>query len=180
MKGMVFTEFVELVEDKFSPDLADQIIDECDLPSGGAYTSVGAYDHQEIIELVSRLSAVTSVPVRDLIITFGKHLMGKFSQQFPELFNSSDLFDFLEGVHGHIHVEVKKLYPDAELPDIATERRDNTLILKYNSNRPFADLAFGLISGAIDYFGEQIILTRSSDAEELNTEETFTLQRVIN
>ena len=47
MKGVVFTEFIEMVEDKFSADIADQIIEEADLPSGGVYTSVGTYDHAE-------------------------------------------------------------------------------------------------------------------------------------
>ena len=38
MKGVVFTEFLEMVEDIFSPDIADQIVEEADLPSGGVYT----------------------------------------------------------------------------------------------------------------------------------------------
>ena len=35
MKGIVFTEFLEMVEDKFSPELADRIIEGAELPSGG-------------------------------------------------------------------------------------------------------------------------------------------------
>ena len=42
MKGIVFTEFLEMVEDQ----------------SGGAYTSVGTYDHNEIFRLVNCLSEV--------------------------------------------------------------------------------------------------------------------------
>ena len=45
MKGIVFTEFLEMVEDKFSADMVDDIIDDCDLASGGAYTAVGTYPH---------------------------------------------------------------------------------------------------------------------------------------
>jgi len=43
MKGIVFAEFLDLVEDKFSIEMAERIIDECDLPSKGAYTTIGTY-----------------------------------------------------------------------------------------------------------------------------------------
>ncbi len=45
MKGVVFTEFIEMVEDQFSADMVDDIIDDAQPPSGGAYTAVGTYDH---------------------------------------------------------------------------------------------------------------------------------------
>jgi len=41
MKGIVFTEFLEMVENKFSPELADRIIEGAEVPSGGVYTAVG-------------------------------------------------------------------------------------------------------------------------------------------
>lgn len=44
MKGIVFAEFSEMVENRFSPELHDEIIVECDLASGRVYTSVGNYD----------------------------------------------------------------------------------------------------------------------------------------
>ena len=55
MKGIVFREFLEMVEEAFGMDVADQIIEESDLPSGGAYTSVATYDHHEILTLVGKL-----------------------------------------------------------------------------------------------------------------------------
>ncbi len=36
MKGIVFTEFIELVEQTFSEDMVDDILEDCDLDSGGA------------------------------------------------------------------------------------------------------------------------------------------------
>ena len=54
MKGIVFTEFLEMVEQRFSPEIADRLIDESDLPSGGIYTAVGTYEHTEIVTYVSR------------------------------------------------------------------------------------------------------------------------------
>ena len=178
MKGIIFTEFIELIEEKFSEDMADQLIDECNLASGGAYTSVGVYDHQEIIELVAKLSQVTSLPVKDLLITFGKHLAVRFSVIFPEMFESNDLFSFLESIHDHVHVEVKKLYPEAELPELKSQIEDRTLTFKYSSSRPFADLAFGLIQGAIEYYGEHVKLSRNNDISDIKHSDVFTLEKV--
>lgn len=49
MKGIVFCEFVEMMEQEFSVDLADEIISATNLESGGAYTTVGTYDHSELL-----------------------------------------------------------------------------------------------------------------------------------
>ena len=36
MKGVVFTEFLEMVEDRFSPEMADRIIEGPNLPPGAS------------------------------------------------------------------------------------------------------------------------------------------------
>jgi Haem-NO-binding len=54
MKGMVFTEFLELVERSWGEELVDELIESCELASGGAYTSVGTYDPGFTHELGSR------------------------------------------------------------------------------------------------------------------------------
>lgn len=38
MKGLVFVEFVEFVEDRFSLETVDRIIEKSSLATGGAYT----------------------------------------------------------------------------------------------------------------------------------------------
>lgn len=179
MKGIVFTEFIELVEEAFSMDMVDDIIDDCDLDSDGAYTSVGLYDYSEMLQLVTALSKRSGTPVPDLLHVFGKHLIKKFSTNFSSMFEEcTDAFTFLEGIDNHVHVEVRKLYPDAELPQLGTERIDDrTLHMRYRSNRPFAELAFGLMSGAIDYYGENIEIIREDESTD-GTVQTFILTRV--
>ncbi|MBT8311465.1 MAG: hypothetical protein HKP23_01335, partial [Flavobacteriaceae bacterium] len=39
MKGIVFTEFLEMVEDKFGLEVVDTIIEKAELPSEGVYTA---------------------------------------------------------------------------------------------------------------------------------------------
>lgn len=59
MKGVVFREFIAMVKSAYSVEVADRIISASNLSSDGAYTSVGTYPHQEMVELVKHLSAET-------------------------------------------------------------------------------------------------------------------------
>lgn len=178
MKGVVFTEFMELVEEKFSFETADEIMEKSNLDSGGAYTSLGTYDHGELLRMVVQLSEMTDAPIPDLVRTFGIHLSRRFAEGFPDFFSGNDLFGFLEQVDTYIHVEVRKLYSDAELPHFETERfGDEKLVMKYQSSRPFADLAHGLILGTADHFGESVDVDYHDDSPESapGTAATFTI-----
>ena len=157
MKGIVFTEFLEMVEEKFSPDLVDRIVERAELASGGVYTSVGTYDHAEMIRLVSCLSQETGIASPELMRVFGEYLFGRFSVLYPRYFeNINSSFGFLEKIEGYIHVEVRKLYPEAELPTFGYDAsQPGCLRLTYESARPFAPLAEGLIRGCLAHFGEK-------------------------
>ena len=155
MKGLVFVEFVEFVEDRFSLEMVDRIIEKSSLATGGAYTSVGVYDYREMIQLVSQLSSETGVEPRELLRVFGQHTFGRFVDKFPDLFEGVDsAIAFLGRIEGHIHVEVKKLYPEAELPTFHYEpSAPGSLVMVYESPRCLADFAMGLIKGAVEHFG---------------------------
>lgn len=168
MKGIVFTEFLEMVEETFSADVADDIIEDSGVESGGAYTAVSTYDHAELVSLVVSLSEKTGVPVPDLVQTFGRHLLGRFAVLFPQFFEVGSAFEFLQSIETHIHVEVRKLYPDAELPHFdCKEIGTNQLEMIYSSTRSFGDLAYGLIEGCGEHFGENLVIEK----EELPSDE---------
>ncbi|MCG8469264.1 MAG: heme NO-binding domain-containing protein [Gemmatimonadetes bacterium] len=177
MKGIVFTEFIEMVEDVFGPDTADEIIDGCDLPNGGAYTAVGTYDSRELLALVTALGKATSTSVPDLVQAYGKHLLTRFVVSYPDFFEGVEsTFDFLESVETHIHVEARKLYPDAEPPRFTCERDgDHTLSMVYESTRPFADLAEGLMLGCFEHFDEDVTIER----EDLRVDEGSRVRFVL-
>ncbi len=163
MKGVVFTEFLEMVEDRFSADMVDDIIDDADLPSGGAYTAIGTYPHEEIVALVAALSERSGIPVPDLLKVYGEHLFGIFVRGYPGFFTGvTDAFAFLAGIEDIIHAEVRKLYPDAELPRFDVEYCDDgrELTLVYDSRRHFEDLAEGLMLGCVAHFGGNIAIRR--------------------
>jgi hypothetical protein len=177
MKGMVFTEFLEMVESSFGTEVVDTILDRADLPeSHGAYTAVGTYPHAEMVSLVTELSQHTGVAVPDLLKAYGEHLFGRFHDMYPDFFTGiADAFTFLSSIHDYIHVEVKKLYPDAELPKFQCSTPEaNVLIMHYISSRHMQDFAEGLIVGCLRHFNESATIQKEPQPDGTTV---FTLRK---
>jgi hypothetical protein len=179
MKGIVFTEFIEMVESRFSLEMAERIIAAARLPSGGAYTAVGTYDHGEMWSLAVELSKATDTPVPQLMRIYGEYLFGRFAVLHPRwLGDVKSAFDLLQSLDSVIHVEVCKLYPDAELPHFeVVERTPGCLVLLYASTRHFADLAEGLMHACAGHFGEAIDIARETLPAQSGSRVRFTLTR---
>lgn len=146
-----------MVESRYGLEGLDNLLNACELSSNGAYTAVGTYPHEEMVQLVVTLGKQQQVPVPRLLEDFGTYLFRSFSRLYPALFQQEvSVLEFLESVELYIHREVQKLYPDAELPRFICEHRDErTMTLRYISDKSMADLAVGLIKGALIYYDEQ-------------------------
>lgn len=181
MKGIVFTEFLDMVRTQHSEDLLDDVLDAANTPNDGAYTSVGTYDHQELVSLVVAYTKQSGRSVREALLAFGEHLFTRFHANYPHFFTGiPSAFLFLSRIEDVIHAEVLKLYPDAELPRFDVERHtDDELVLRYHSARHFEDLAEGLIRGCIRHFEEQLTVTRETIREGDQVSEQFRLVRDV-
>lgn len=179
MKGLVFIELVRMAEASFGEDKVDEVISAASLPSGGAYTSVGYYDCAELLTLIEAFSTTSNIPAGELERRFGHWVMDAFRKGYPELFvkygNASDM---LEAIEDDIHVEVRKLYPDADLPSIKTVRQeDDRILLKYRSDRPLAAFCLGLIEACFSEFSEKASIEMEDKTEAGRGEATFTIIR---
>ena len=56
MKGLIFTSFLHFVEKEYGLEIVDEVIVESAIPSGGIYTTVGDYNHTELIAMIVALS----------------------------------------------------------------------------------------------------------------------------
>ena len=179
MKGIVFKELIEMMESVVGEETTERVLEKANLNSGGAYTTVGTYDHSEILNIVTELSRETGTDAGILVNAFGKHLVCVFKKVHPDFFGKSGTFSFLKTVHDIIHVEVKKLYPDAELPTIKyTEIDAENLVVHYSSTRPFAALAEGLIQGVIEHYQENIHIETVDCSNGNGTASDFKLKMV--
>ena len=168
MKGIVFVEFIEWVESSISTQASEQLLETTDLPSGGVYTSVGTYDYGEMVLLVTSLSRLTNIPSSELLKGFGRHLFRVFVTKFPAFFEGiTSTFEFLPHVQNYVHLEVRKLYEDAELPTFECAMpQAGQLYMRYQSSRNMPDFAEGLILGCLEHFGERLIVHRETLPDE--------------
>jgi hypothetical protein len=157
MKGVVFTEFLELVEREFGLEVVNKIIEGCELETRGVYTSVGTYSHKDMFKMVGKLSELKGIPVPYLLELYGRYFFDVLSNGYPHFMKQPNSFKFFESIESYIHPEVLKLYPDAELPSFqSTIKGDNEMSLLYKSSRKMSDFAVGLIHSAGIYFNEKL------------------------
>lgn len=161
MKGLIFTNFLEMVSEKFSPEMVEKIIDASQLKNEGAYTEIGTYPYEEMVELITHLSEMTNISISDLQIAYGKYLFPRLKDRYAKFVTQTkSTFEFLQYVDTHVYAEVQKLYPESEHPHFECMTINPCCItLKYQSNRPFAKIAEGIMLGCATYFEENIQIT---------------------
>ena len=156
MRGILFTEYFDFVAAEAGEDILEDIFAELDGSITGAYTSVGNYSFSEFAKIHTLLCAKLEACPEELARQFGVNLLGRFRELFPSYFAGvKSGITFLDKVGNHIHEEVKKLYPDANPPEIFIERKgDKPTHLVYQSHRPLAPVAEGLASECLRFFGD--------------------------
>lgn len=170
MKGLIFREFLDLVEDKFGLEMVDRIITQSDLQSNGVYTSVGTYDFSEMLQLVTHLSENTDISVDDLLLVYSEHLFVVLVKTHPNLIEHyKNPMDLLASIENHIHVEVQKIYPEAQLPRFDIEERtENSMVMVYKSDRALYMLGKGLMLETFKLFNVPVQI----ELEKLNSKGT--------
>lgn len=163
MKGLVFTTFYDYCEATHGADFLDDVIADARLPHRGAYTSVGTYPFSEMVALITALAAKSGRDLKQTLEAFGAHCFATWVKNWPAQFDGKCLFDVLASIDDFHEEQVRRLYPDAELPSFRVEARDpHRLVLGYHSCKPLADLAVGVISGAADYLNEPVRISSTN------------------
>ncbi len=178
MKGIVFTEFLDLVEHKFGLSMVDKIIEQSKLDSGGVYTSIGTYKFSEMLQLLQNLSANTNISIDNLLLVYAEHFFSVLEDSYPGLLNTySDPIEMLASIENHIHVEVRKIYPDAELPTFnVIEKTKNKLIMIYSSSRAMHHFGLGLMNKTFEYFNATATIVLEKMKED-GTEVKFIINK---
>lgn len=168
MKGVIFVKLGEFTEQTWGEAFWDELLEECDLPSGGAYTRVSTYDDQELFDIVHLITTKKQLTMAQAQQAFGQWLFKELLNSAPgHAVSTTDTFEWLHAVQDVIHVEVLKLNPDSILPEFTfLEQTENTLRLQYQSPRPLCYLCEGLIQGLAQHNGERVSTTQTECIHE--------------
>lgn len=179
MKGIIFTEFLDLVETKFGIEMVDQIITSSNLESNGVYTSVGTYSFSEMLQLLQNLSKNTGVSTDDLLLTYAEHFFSIIEDSYPGLLATyKDPIEMISSIENHIHVEVRKIYPDAELPTFEVEEKTmDSLIMIYKSSRAMHHFGLGLMNKTFEHFNSKATIVLEKIKED-GTEVRFVINKI--
>jgi predicted hydrocarbon binding protein len=158
MKGIVFVALSEMVQEKFGHGFWNETISKANLPSEGIYTSAENYDDSEALSLLTVISSKLSKAPDEILKIFGIHLINSFHLRYPKFFNGNTYLSFLKSVDLVIHVELKKIYPETNLPKIfvTNESTEENIVVYYYSKRKMCSLAHGLMKGAAGIFNKQV------------------------
>jgi hypothetical protein len=178
MKGIVFTGFLDLVEEKFGLEMVDHILTSSDLESDGIYTSIGTYSFSEMLQLLQHLSKSTLISIDSLLLIYGEHFFGEIEENYPGLLATyNDPIEMISSIENHIHIEVRKIYPDAELPVFEViEKTEDFLILIYKSSRAMHHFGLGLMNKTFEYFNSTASIALEKIKED-GTEMRFIINK---
>lgn len=171
MKGVIFVELIKMAEEAFGEETVDQVLDNANLESGGSFTTVGNYPCSELVKLIVNFSSYSGLDPETLQRKFGHWMLNFFVEHYPEFFaDKTSTFAFLHTIDREIHVEVLKLYPEAELPRFyTTQLNDRHLEMIYSSPRPLEAFCHGLIEASLKHFEEEANISRMPSANQPNT-----------
>ncbi|GAK98813.1 guanylate cyclase-related protein [Nonlabens ulvanivorans] len=88
-----------------------------------------------------------------------------------------DPIEMLSSIENHIHIEVRKIYPDAELPTFEVlEKSDQHLVMIYKSSRAMHHFGLGLMNRTFAHF-EMTSNIQIEKIKEDGTEVKFTIHK---
>lgn len=169
MKGIIFNVVEDAVTKLHGASAWDDILDHAEV--SGAYTALGTYPDAELMSIVGSACELTGADQIDLLRVVGRAILPDLAAHVDDVVDhNGTAFEFLAVIDDVIHVEVRKLYPDAATPTIKTRSiDDHSIEVTYGSARGLWALAEGLILGAGDLFNQPLIVTRhpepSADGE---------------
>ncbi|MGB0990330.1 MAG: heme NO-binding domain-containing protein, partial [Halarcobacter sp.] len=67
MRGVIFTEMIEFVEEALGYEVADKMIEKAHLDNGGAFSQGGNYPFDQMVKMLTALSEITGKPPHELL-----------------------------------------------------------------------------------------------------------------
>jgi hypothetical protein len=170
MKGIVFNILEDFIDENFGDNTFDTLVElvlpELDEP----FVGPGTYSDEQLMAIVGKAIEVKKLELDPTLRAFGAFMFTKLASKYPGFVDPHDNpKDFIKTIHDIIHVEVRKLFPEAITPVfIYSNETENSLTLKYVSKRNLFALAEGLMDGSGAYYNKPFKIKRTEENREDN------------
>ena len=158
MKGIIFNLLEDFIIESLDEEQYEAILAECELQTAEPFVGPGTYPDEDLLAIVNKTVQAMGISQADALRAFGKFHIPKLAEKFPDFMTPhKHPKSFLKTIESIVHTEVKKLYPDAKLPQFSyKDPSDKRLTILYKSDRKFCHLVEGLIEGVAEYYDSPI------------------------
>ncbi|MCC6952965.1 MAG: heme NO-binding domain-containing protein [Deltaproteobacteria bacterium] len=179
MKGEIFNLLELFVSEEFGDETFDAVLDDVEdqLTTKDPFVGPQTYPDSDFMIILGSLLSRLSLPMEPAVFQFGRFCFSRLAAKLPgHLESFSHPKPFLMSIDSVIHVEVRKLYRDAEPPRFSYEDTSPfELRMIYKSPRKMYALVEGLVQGAAEHYLRPIVVVRNvreSDCEFICTFDT--------
>ena len=140
MKGIVFNLLEDFIIDGWGEEAYDEIISLCPLRTKEPFIGPGTYEDADLLAIVGKAAETLSVSVPEAVHAFGKYCFPKLASKYPMFLEGhKHPKTFLKTIDDVIHVEVKKLFKDAEkLSPTGIAPVHTSAVSLWSTNTPFS------------------------------------------
>ncbi len=163
MKGVIFRLFEEFVTSNWGDEFFEDVLASTKLVTQEPFVGPGTYPDEDLLALLDNAVTRLGVSPAEALTGFGRFAFPRLAASFP-VFVQGHVHpkSFLQSVDSVIHVEVRKLYPEAVTPRVLIQDTGpDQAILRYESPRKLCALLCGLLEGVGDHFGTPLQFSQS-------------------
>lgn len=176
MYGLVNNAFKELITKNYSEEIWALVQKKSGVSDDFFLTNV-SYDDSITYSLVGALSEVTSTPVADILIGFGKHwILDTGAKMYGDMIQTlgNNVTDFLVNLVD-FHKSVYLIFPKITPPEFkVTDITENELVFHYFSERQgLAPFVHGLILGVGIRFQTELFIKQTAFKSEGDHHDIF-------
>lgn len=157
MHGIVLKGLKDFVVENYDEDTWRTLQDEAGV-GYKLYVPVSDYPDEEVMALVETAVELTDIDPPDLLEAFGQYLVPPLLQTYGVHVDGEwTPLELLANVEEYIHEALRaKNISEFTPPALAAARVDeDTVVLRYGSDRQLCDLAEGIVYGVADHYGTE-------------------------
>jgi len=165
MKGEIFNLLEAFIVERFGDVAFERILERArgKLTTRETFVGPGTYPDQDFMTLFMAATREAGISAGVAQFEFGRFCFPRLMNKLPKdmIDRAASARDLLKSIHAVIHVEVRKIYRDAEPPNFTyAEPDEKTLVMTYRSRRGLFDLVEGLMTGCGEHYDCPIRIAR--------------------